>query len=409
MKRALVFAGGGSKGAYEFGAWKAFVDMGLEFDIVTGVSIGSINAGFYAQNDFEAAEIVWQEMNMDSIMVNGINIDYNLKSFIDQRKSVIPFLKNYNKGADITPFINMIEKYKDEEKFFKSNIDFGLVTVKFPSMTPVEITKKDINEGYFAKWIIASCSCFPVFPLCEIDGQSYIDGGYYDNLPIATAFRLGADSVVAIDLNYEGTHPAYMKHPLVKYIKPSVDLGSFLHFDREALDRMICLGYNDTKKAFGLLYGKKYSFIMPDFERLRELALSFVRDITYYELSGEYSLSLSRPLINAQCTDIITRERVAGEISAEEYFLLALEKTMDMFDYDESLVYSMKDVFQGLIKDSSEAIDPGAEDRGMSVKQLTKLIKSRSEKKSLGIRIFDNDYEQMIAVALINTLISHLI
>ena len=35
MKRALVFGGGGSKGAYEIGVWKALDALGQTFDIVT--------------------------------------------------------------------------------------------------------------------------------------------------------------------------------------------------------------------------------------------------------------------------------------------------------------------------------------------------------------------------------------
>ena len=55
MKKAIVFAGGGSKGAYQVGAWKALNELGETFQIATGTSIGSINAGLYVQHDFDAA------------------------------------------------------------------------------------------------------------------------------------------------------------------------------------------------------------------------------------------------------------------------------------------------------------------------------------------------------------------
>ena len=42
-KTALVLSGGGSRGAYEAGAWQALVETGIEIDIVTGASVGSIN------------------------------------------------------------------------------------------------------------------------------------------------------------------------------------------------------------------------------------------------------------------------------------------------------------------------------------------------------------------------------
>lgn len=42
MKRVLVFGGGGSKGAYEIGVWKALDELGLHFDAVCGTSIGAL-------------------------------------------------------------------------------------------------------------------------------------------------------------------------------------------------------------------------------------------------------------------------------------------------------------------------------------------------------------------------------
>ena len=59
MIRALVFSGGGSRGAYELGAWQALDEIGLMFQAVYGTSIGAINAGFFAQGDLELARRLW--------------------------------------------------------------------------------------------------------------------------------------------------------------------------------------------------------------------------------------------------------------------------------------------------------------------------------------------------------------
>ena len=47
----LVLAGGGGKGAYQMGAWKALREMNITFDAIAGVSIGSINGALIAQGD----------------------------------------------------------------------------------------------------------------------------------------------------------------------------------------------------------------------------------------------------------------------------------------------------------------------------------------------------------------------
>ena len=49
----LVLAGGGAKGAYQMGAWKALREMNISFDAIAGVSIGSINGALIAAGDFE--------------------------------------------------------------------------------------------------------------------------------------------------------------------------------------------------------------------------------------------------------------------------------------------------------------------------------------------------------------------
>ena len=129
-----------------------------------------------------------------------------------------------------------------------------------PSLQMVEARKADMTPGNAEPWLIASSSCFPVFPLCEIDGQNYIDGGYADNLPISTAFRLGAERVIAVALKPEAFEKSYPRHPLVKRIVPSRPLGPFLDFSRDVLDRNLRLGYVDTMRAFGCYLGNQYSF-----------------------------------------------------------------------------------------------------------------------------------------------------
>ena len=120
MKKAICFAGGGSKGAYQLGAWKALEELGESFDIATGTSIGSINAAFYVQQSIERAQELWFNLEADTVMVNGINLEKSFQSVYHQREQLVPFLKTYihSKGADVSPFHNNIQKYFDPEAFF---------------------------------------------------------------------------------------------------------------------------------------------------------------------------------------------------------------------------------------------------------------------------------------------------
>ena len=53
--RALVLSGGGSKGSYQIGVWKALRELNIKIDIVTGTSAGALNAALITQNTYRRA------------------------------------------------------------------------------------------------------------------------------------------------------------------------------------------------------------------------------------------------------------------------------------------------------------------------------------------------------------------
>ena len=56
MKTGIALAGGGSKGSYQTGVWKALRELGIDYDIVTGTSIGAIN-GAACGNQFGTEQV----------------------------------------------------------------------------------------------------------------------------------------------------------------------------------------------------------------------------------------------------------------------------------------------------------------------------------------------------------------
>ena len=274
MKMAIVLGGGGSKGAYQIGAWRALKELGIKYDIITGTSIGAFNGAMMVQGDFEKALALWREIDIDKVILNGLNLRTDFNYYKQNSDKLIPFLKSYanHKGMDITPLKKIVESSFDEA-FFTSSLDYGLVSVKIPSFSPIQKRKSELNKENLALWILASASCFPAFPVCEINGENYIDGGYYDNLPVNFAFELGAEQVIAIALN-PNPH-IYSTHPLVRTIQPIVPLGGMLDFDKASMSENMEIGYLDTLKSFGKLWGRIYSFrISKDFMQKCALAAS---------------------------------------------------------------------------------------------------------------------------------------
>ena len=132
MKRGIALSGGGTKGSYELGVWKALNELGIDYQIVTGTSIGSINGALMATGDYDRAYELWSTITMEDMMEDGINLTDTIEGMYDQREAIGPFLKKYikNKGADISPFTAFIETLIEEDKIRKSKTDFGLASRK---------------------------------------------------------------------------------------------------------------------------------------------------------------------------------------------------------------------------------------------------------------------------------------
>jgi NTE family protein len=256
MKRALVLSGGGSKGAYQIGVFKALKKLNKKIDIVTGTSIGALNGCLIVQKDYKKALELWNNLSYANVFDKEIDIDSNK---IDVFKEYIKaFIEDG--GVDISRLESTIKNSVDINKFYKSKIDFGLVTFKLNTLRPVLLTKSEIEKELLSDYLVASATCYPAFKKKKIGNDIYVDGGYYDNLPINLALDMGADEVIAVDLQTIGLNRRVKKRKNIKFISPQNKLGNFLVFDSNEAKRQIKLGYNDTLKAYNKLEGIKYTF-----------------------------------------------------------------------------------------------------------------------------------------------------
>ena len=344
MKTGIALAGGGSKGSYQIGVWKALRALGVTFDIVTGTSIGAVNGALMVQGDYDRAERLWNTVTVEDIMAHGLNLKHDMDYYFENRDQLLLAAKEFaaSRGADIEPYKALIHREFDEAAFFASPVDYAAVTARFPSLQPVEKRKADMAPGEVEPWLLASSSCFPVFPLCEIDGQSYIDGGYADNLPVSAAFRLGAEQVIAVALKPDAFEKTYPRHPLVKRIAPSRPLGPFLDFSQEVLERNFRLGYVDAMRSFGQYFGEKYAF-EPSGETMLEVA------------ARRYLLWLLRRELNGADTAVeAVIDRFSGETRLSEHLFSrregdlkslaveAVEYVMELLGYPHEEVYRIE-------------------------------------------------------------------
>lgn len=335
MKKALVLSGGGSKGAYEAGFIDACKELGHSFDIVTGTSIGALNGALYVQGSSKIDEI-WDELDVHHVF-NGIpDLSFAREDLMDVSNRSVQFIKHYitHQGADVTPFYHIVKKYFDEKAFFSSNVDFGLCTVSYPQMAPLYLTKEELGKHAY-DYLLASAACFPAFPMVEIEGTKYLDGGYYDNLPIDLAYLMEADEVVVCDMHEKPIHPHYLNAPHVLYTNPYHDLGSFMDFDVQTLKRNKRLGYLTACQYFGKYTGKTYCFEKEDhpiFERFYH----FILMIDIANRLGDHS--------DGSLFDHKFKERNRGlPLSIEDYTYFTCDLLGRFTHMDDTKVYTIKD------------------------------------------------------------------
>lgn len=265
MKKGLVFSGGGARGAYEVGVWRALEELGIKCDIVTGTSIGSINGALYVTGSLELAEKLWSNIDFNTVFEG----DFNYKDARDNKKIMLKYVHaSANGGLEPLNLKKNLVKYIDVDKFFESSIDYGLVTVSYPSFKETKLCKKDIDRDKLIDYLIASSSVAPLFKIKDIDNKRYIDGGFRNSMPVDLAIELGADEIICVDISTLGNRVKKMgKDILVTKIRPNNDIGSWFTFDKNLAILDMKYGYNDTMKVYGCLVGKRYTFKKFDIDK----------------------------------------------------------------------------------------------------------------------------------------------
>lgn len=262
MKVGLALGSGGSKGAYQVGFFQALKELKMPYHVITGASIGALNGAIMTAGDLPLLEKLWHNLEVKKVMKHGINLDLD-EILRSDKKELLKFIAGYikNKGMDISPFKSLINEYLNVDKLLSAPVDFAVTVATYPKMVGKDIIIKDIKKEEIGDYLLASASCYPAFPVTKIGDESYIDGAYHDRLPIDLAFKLGADHVIAVDLNtVQYSHPEYLDRSNVTYIRSYHHLGPFLMIKPDIMARNMRLGYLDTMKKFGKYLGFKYTF-----------------------------------------------------------------------------------------------------------------------------------------------------
>lgn len=260
MKVGLVFSGGGGKGAYELGVWKALRELNIEkyVQAVSGASIGAINAALFAQNDFEEALNMWREVTLQKMVPisNGELLKKGLTLAIGSKNMNIvkKYMANSIQHGDVPRdgAEEIIEKYIKVDKIKKNNINLFVSCTEMPDFTPTYF-RVNMYEEPIVKSILMATACLPmIYESEEILGKFYLDGGLVDNTPIKPLYDYGCDIIIAVLLSKEIKieREKFPNTKIIEIIPSEIEtkvLEGLLNLDNEAKNRRIENGYNDTK------------------------------------------------------------------------------------------------------------------------------------------------------------------
>ena len=346
-RKALVLAGGGARGSYQVGVWRALTELGWNPQIITGTSVGSLNGAMFALDLYETARDMWTSIRSQDVM--------ELPEETRNLTGLHQFLRDVVRagGMDVTPLEEIVERVLDEDALRASPIRFGLVTVEKRGLKPRELPLEEIPKGKVKDYLLASAACFPALRAKQIDGVQFLDGGYRDNMPTGLAQKMGAEELVCVDLEGVGiTLPNRTGLPTTM-VRSYWELGDILHFDPDTARRNIELGYYDTLRAFGRLRGCAYAVAKN--EQTAQDAAAFRQrfDAVQKAVKAKYPVTLTADLAlklaNMQDAELAPLEAAAEDVGVDPTRYYTVETLTKAFleTCDRTRIEGFEPLFEG--------------------------------------------------------------
>ena len=346
-RRALVLAGGGARGSYQVGVWRALTELGWNPQIITGTSVGSLNGAMFALDLYETARDMWTSIRSQDVM--------ELPEETRNLTELHQFLRDVVRagGMDVTPLDEIVERVLDEDALRASPIRFGLVTVEKRGLKPRELPLEEIPKGKVKDYLLASAACFPALRAKQIDGVQFLDGGYRDNMPTGLAQKMGAEELVCVDLEGVGiTLPNRTGLPTTM-VRSYWELGDILHFDPDTARRNIELGYYDTLRAFGRLRGCAYA-VAKNEQTVQDAAAFRQRfDAVQKAVKAKYPVTLTADLAlklaNMQDAELAPLEAAAEDVGVDPTRYYTVETLAKAFleTCDRNRIEGFEPLFEG--------------------------------------------------------------
>lgn len=184
LKIGVALGAGSARGWAHLGVLGALVEAGIRPDIVCGTSIGALVAAAYADDALAGLEDWVKRLTWPKV---ASFFDISLRGGLIKGEKLIAFLSRNFFDKDIAALAH----------------PFGAVATDLGSGREVWL-----REGLVSQAVRASMSVPGLFTPCERDGRLLVDGGLVNPVPVSLCRAMGADFVIAVDLNSDIIGPS---------------------------------------------------------------------------------------------------------------------------------------------------------------------------------------------------------
>ena len=249
---ALVLSGGSARGFAHIGVIRVLEEAGIRPDLIVGSSVGAIVGALYA-GGYDAAALAAAAEETGWELFGEIELSWNMLGVI--------------RGTRIQSFVNRHLKHRSFEQL---PIPFAAVATDVNSGELVAFNRGDVGVA-----VRASTALPVIFAPVTIGGRRFADGGILSPLPVATARRLGAHIVIAVDVVYSPAESAVTSPMAMMFQTFLIQTHRLKEFEAREAD----LTFGPALHATGQYTFADRAFLIAEGERAARAALPTIRDL----------------------------------------------------------------------------------------------------------------------------------
>lgn len=257
-KQVKIFlTGGGAKGSFHIGFFKALEEFKIKPNLVCGSSVGALVSAASTYLNFYDMLECWKDITFDNVLgIDSSKIENLLghQKTLAIYKETLKLIMEKKHLISIEGVRKLLYTYLNSEQILSSPIDFGVTTTEFPSFKHLMFLKKDMIVNPL-EYIIASMYMLVFKNEKIINGKHYIDIAGHRRIPLE---MLGNDlNSIHIVVNIESTKDNKIKQALLRSQLPQentiiinipYDMSMF-DFSRNMTQKLFQEGYSTSMKV----------------------------------------------------------------------------------------------------------------------------------------------------------------